>query len=91
MRKLRIVCAVFFLGAIVSLYQRHDDTALLFAALGFALVFIVESNFDWQQRITRSNWKQSLLEPKAQTTLMGKVAQVMSLLCIVGSLFIERH
>ena len=90
-RKLWIASVVFFAGAVVSALQRRDDTALIFAMIGFELVFFAESNFDWQQRITRSNWKRSVFEPSAQTTMLGKLAQVMAFVCIIGALFVGHH
>lgn len=91
MRSLWIASAVFFVGATLSMSERRDDTALLFATIGFSLVFIAESNFDWQHRITRSNWRRSVFEPSARTTILGKLVQVLAFVCLAGFLLVGRH
>lgn len=89
-RRLWLVAAVLFAGAVVSALQRHDDTALLFAGVAFELLFFAESNFDWQRRITGANWKRSVFEDRARTTVLGKLAQAMAFACLAGSFLIAR-
>lgn len=82
-----IASAVFFLGALASVVQNEARTALFFAALGFGLVHVAESNIDWRQRITR-NWRREILEPRWQTTIVGRLAQWFCFVCLIGSFLV---
>lgn len=87
MRTIRLASFVFFVGALACLAQNRAATALFFAALGFALTHVAESNIDWQQRLTR-NWRREIGEPRWQTTAVGALAQWLAFLCLAGSLFV---
>ena len=89
-RRLWLVSAVLFAGAVVSALQHHDDTALLFAGVAFEVLYFAESRFDWQQRITGSNWKRALFEDRARTTVLGKLAQSMAFVCLAGFFLVGR-
>ena len=89
-RRLWLVSVVLFGGAVVSALQHRDDTALLFAGVACEVVFIAESQVDWHQRITRGNWKRSLFEDRARTTVLGKLAQAMAFVCLAGFFLVAR-
>lgn len=84
MRTVWIASAVFFIGALASVAQGRTDATLLFAALGFGMVQIAESNIDWRERITRKGWKRTIFEPKWQITVVGRLAQILSFVCLFG-------
>lgn len=90
MRTIRLASFVFFLGALACVAQNHAATALFFAALGFGLTHVAESNIDWQQRITR-NWRREIGEPRWQTTLVGGLAQWLAFICLAGSFLVASH
>ena len=91
MRKIWIASAVFLIGAFACALQRRDDIALLFAAIGFELVFVADSNIDWKQRLTRGNWRQSIFESRWQTTILGKVSQALGFVCLFLSLALSQR
>ena len=88
MRTVWIASAVFFAGALAGIVYDKADLTLLCAAIGFGLVHIAESNINWRERITRKDWHRTILEPKWQTTVVGRLAQILSFLCLFGSLVV---
>lgn len=82
MRTIWIASGVFLFGAIASAMQRRNDLALIFAAIGFQLVFVADSNVDWRHRITRRDWRKSVFEPRWQTTILGKLGQALGFVCL---------
>lgn len=91
MRKIWIASGVFLLGAVACAMQRRDEIALLFAAIGFELVFVADSNIDWTQRLTRRNWRDSIFKPRWQTTILGKTSQALSFVCLFLSFVIPHR
>ncbi len=84
MRTLWIVSGASFVGAIASAWLDRVDATLLFAALGFGLIHLAESSFDWQRPITRRNWRRAVFEDRVPTTIVGKVGQFLCFLCLFG-------
>ena len=84
MRTVWLASAVSFIGAVACVAQDRLDSTLMFAAIGFGLVHIAESNIDWQERLTRKHWHRSIFEAKWQTTPVGRVAQVLQFVCLFG-------
>ena len=84
MRTLWMASAVFLLGALACALQRRDDAALILAAIGFQLVFVADSDIDWALRLTRGNWRSSLVERRWRTTVLGKLAQALSTVCLLS-------
>ena len=84
MRTVWIASVVFLAGGVASAVARHDDTALLFAAMGFMLAWLAETSIDWSMRVTRTNWRAALVERRWKTTIVGQVGQWLAVLCMVG-------
>lgn len=82
MRALWIASVVFFLGALACALQHRDDTALLFGMIGFQLVYLADSDIDWKQRITADNWRERILQSRFKTTIVAKLAQALSVVCM---------
>lgn len=82
MRTIWIASVVFLLGALACALQSRSDSALLFATIGFQLVYFADSDIDWKQRITRSNWRERVSQPSFKTTIVAKVAQALSFVCM---------
>ena len=82
MRAIWIASVVFFLGALACAMQRRDDNALLFAALGFQLIYFADSDIDWKMRLTRANWRERLLASRFKSTIVAKVAQGLGFVCM---------
>ena len=89
MRSVWVAVLVFFGAAFAFAWNDRTDLTLAMATNGFALVYLAESSFDWQQRVTRRNWRETLFERRATTTIVGKVSQMLSFLCFIGLLAIE--
>ncbi len=82
MRAVWIASVVFLLGALACVFQHHDETALFFGFIGFQLVYFADSDIDWKQRITAGNWRERILHSRFKTTIVAKVAQALSFVCM---------
>ena len=78
---------ILFLAALIFGYRNHVGLFFMFLSVSLGLFSLTETRVEWGRKITKRNWK-DLLKERWQMTLVAKICQFASFLCLIAYVFI---